>query len=363
MEIVSAMRTLLAALLLAVPLHADTAALLAVECEAVDGACAIQHLVRFRFENGALVSKDTVLTSNTVRFDLGENRIYRNRYILTEWGDVVDIQQKKVLHEGRGTFVAADGDRIINRLNRVDAEGLFVYDLATQKYARLRAPGKWALPGLLSPDQTKSVEAPQWRGSEIWLHRLDGKKRLLGDKFDVELDERCCSFPRPPFLWLDDDRILTQRHNGEIVVVRLDGTIEPVVKIPITESSMSLPEFFRDRNGRIVYECSSRSFAIDVENKSYAPYEWLSLGFDFEAQRKIDESYGYVIRHRGEEIGRWWVSTWEAPTADGWLAMEYGDTGSNLGYPKGIKVWSRASGQWTTIDLQWVTALIGWVEE
>jgi len=358
------MRTLIAALLLAVPLHAKTAALLAVECESVDGACAIQHLVRFRFENGAVVSKDTVLTTDTghVRFDLGKNRIYRNRYVLTEWGDVIDIQEKKVLHDGKGTFVAADGDRIIQRLNRVDAEGWFVYDLASGKYARLRAPGKWALPGLLSPDQTRSAETPQW-GTEIWLHRLNAKKRLLGDKFHVELDERCCSSPRPPLLWLDDDRILTQRHNGEIVVLRLDGTIEPVVKIPISGPSLSLPEFFRDRNGRIVYECSSRSFAIDVENKSYAAYEWLPLGFDFEAERELDASYGYVIRFRGEEIGRWWASTWETPTADGWIAMEYGDVGSNLGYPKGIKVWSRASGQWTTVDLPWVTALVGWVEE
>lgn len=37
--------------------------------------------------------------------------------------------------------------------------------------------------------------------------------------------------------------------------------------------------------------------------------------------------------------------------------------GSNLGYAKGIKVWSSANGEWTTIDPKLVTRIIGRIHE
>ena len=110
----------------------DRATLLAVECEkSPGGTCSTQHLVALHFADGALASKEVVVTTSVdhVRFDLGENRLYRNRYVITEWGDVVDIERKEVLHEGLGQYVAAEGDRIVSRVNREDVEGTFAFDL------------------------------------------------------------------------------------------------------------------------------------------------------------------------------------------------------------------------------------------
>jgi hypothetical protein len=45
------------------------------------------------------------------------------------------------------------------------------------------------------------------------------------------------------------------------------------------------------------------------------------------------------------------------------IAIEYGPAGSNLGYPKGIKVWSNYTKSWMTIDIPWISALIGWINE
>ena len=74
-------------------------------------------------------------------------------------------------------------------------------------------------------------------------------------------------------------------------------------------------------------------------------------------------SYGHVIRYQGNEIGRFWASAWGATAIDGYVAFLYGKVGSNLGYPKGFKVWSNANGKWTTIDGRWVTQIIGWIRE
>lgn len=102
---------------------------------------------------------------------------------------------------------------------------------------------------------------------------------------------------------------------------------------------------------------------INVEEKSYTPHEWITLGFGFYAERNRSRSYGHVIRYEDKEIGRLWASVWSAPATDGYVAFEYGEVGSNLGYPKGIQVWSSANGKWTVIDNQWVSRIIGSVTE
>lgn len=337
-------------------------ALLTAECESIRGLCQLQHLVRYRFGNGVMVSRDVILSGSTdgVRYDLGENHIYRNRYVITNWGDIVDISTKKLLHEGEGEYVAAEGDRIIHEVNNIKVHGHFYYDLKTNRYVRLHGPTKWALPGSLSPDQTKSVEG---NNDDIWLHSLNQKKRLLGSGFDIQAEMEVSFTSRPPVFWLDNNRILSQTNNGEVVVVQLDGTVSPIVKIPVNKINYREPDFFRDLDGRIIYECCGNSFVINIEEKTFTPYEWSTLGFGFDMENQTNPSYGQVIRYKGNEIGRWWASRWGATAIDGYVAFLYGEVGSNLGYPKGVKVWSSANGEWTTIDPKWVTRIIGWIPE
>lgn len=337
-------------------------ALLAVECEAEDGVCEKQNLVRFHFKNGELISKDIIFTSQTtdVRFDLGQNRIYQNKYVISSWGDIVDIQNKSLLHKSKGEYVGAEGNQIIIKVNRIDIEGYFYFDLERKNYARLSLPSKWTLPGLLSPDQTKSVEGGAFN---VWLHRLKRKEKLLGSGFYVQSDISSSGTSRPPLFWLDNERVLTQKNNGEIVVLGIDGKITPVVKIPNEEPAFSQPYFVRDGAGKIIYECSGKSFSLDVENKTYTPYKWVALSSQFEAENERNKSYGHIIRFQGKEIGKLWGSVWNAPTTNDYFAVEYGAVGSNLGYPDGIKVWSSANGKWTTIELKWLNNIIGWIDE
>jgi hypothetical protein len=356
----------LACLILIAPLivHGQqrSVSLLVSECGSVRGVCQYDKLVRFRFRNGVLMSKDLILSTDIslARYDLGKNHVYRNRYVITNWGDIVDIRNKRLLHDGQGKFVAAEGDRVIQHVAGINVEGYFYYDLKTDQYRRLLGPTKWALPGVLSPDQSKSVEG----GSDnIWLHSLIQNKKLLGSGFFIQQAMEASFMPKAPVFWLDNTRVLSQRNNGEIVVVQLDGTVTPIVKFPVTGPNYTDPYFFRDRDDRIIYVCSGQSFVINVEEKSYTPHEWITLGSGFYAETKVNPSYGHVIRYEENEIGRLWASVWRAPATDGYVAFEYGEVGSNLGYPKGIQVWSTANGKWTVIDTKRVSRIIGWVTE
>jgi hypothetical protein len=212
------------------------------------------------------------------------------------------------------------------------------------------------MPGTVSPNGRLSAVG---EGAKIWLHRPSGEKVLLGSDFSREGTLLCSSFAAPTFVWLDDRHPLTQRGNGRLFVVDIEGRIEPLVTIQPVSPPPCGPEIRRDRGNQIYYEAAQKAWLIDAVERSVGPYLWEASGDGFELEHQQDSSYGHAIRYHGKNIGQWWCG--DAVTAPGHIAVTFGPVGSNLGYPKGVKVWSAESGDWTTIEPEWLTTLIGWI--
>ena len=353
-------------LVLAVPASAqtqarrDSAALVVIECEKKNGVCASQHVVKYEFAPGR-VSRDVVLTlaTNRIRFDLGRNHLYRGRYLINNWGDIVDLEKKRLLHEGDGEYVAVDGDRVIQKIDRRNLHAYFFYDLKSGKYLRLRQPGKWALPGVLAPNQTQSVSSDRFN-ADVRLHPLKGKPRLLATGLTASVTG--CDLPTVPLLWLSNELVLTQRADGDLITLDLRGRISPLLKIPFVPSEYPYsPKLYRNDMGQIVYEFVGGTYVIDVDKKQSSRVDttWTDLGGGFESEASNATS-GRLIRFQQKEIGRWWLLS--TSTTDGFIAVEYGDVGYTFGIPKGFKVWSAASGEWVTVDPAWLDRLVGWIE-
>ncbi|MBC7910672.1 MAG: hypothetical protein H7Y30_09240, partial [Pyrinomonadaceae bacterium] len=106
-------------------------ALIVVENHAIDGLAKKVSIVRYRFKNGEMISRDVILTESTekLRFDLGKNQLLQNRYV-TDWaGDIIDVQKKKLLHDSRLQFYSAEGSQVILvSRNGFDESTYFLYD-------------------------------------------------------------------------------------------------------------------------------------------------------------------------------------------------------------------------------------------
>jgi hypothetical protein len=346
-----------------------------------------QDLIRYNFEKGELISTETIVSNpgGQLRFNCDESRVYRNRYVITDFGDIVDLTTRQFIHRGGSgsgytRLLEVEGDYVY--IHQPQAETYYYFDLANLETVDLEDPGSWALPGLLSPDRSKSVTSGGLNGGQIWLHELNGETELLGEGFYVEYSEVSSSFAGVPLLWLDNERILTQQSNGVLVLITIDGSVVPVVNIDLSAFD-SAPSglngalhasLFRNLSGDIIYSISlltpedgfrENRFVIDVETNSYSLYndpEWITLGHEFEYSPEEDPA---VLRYKGKEIGteEYFIARY-VRTTDGHLATISRETSE---YPTSIKVWSRASGKWTSMDFEfpvWITysAVIGWVE-
>lgn len=345
--------------------------LLIKNCEETEGICETQHLFRYDFVNGEYVGKEKIISTQThdVRFDLGGNELYRNRYVITRWGDVIDIVEKKVLHDSEGELHRIEGDKIFIEVTRENKQGLYLFDLQTKEYSLYRKTDKGMFHGDLSLNGLRSAwwYCPiEEKTCGFDISELGDKSKFIKADFNSlrEFNLASSDGVRINILWLDDERFLTQRTNGELVIVSVKGKIKPLLKIKTNEPPDYNPYFYRDVNGKIIYVCNDR-YIINVEKKSYQMIETDSIGNGFSV--KDDESveyqwgFGNIYFFDGKEIGRAWAD--RSGVTDNFLAVIYGEYGKNLGYPDGVKVWNNIKKDWTTIEIKWSPEIIGWITE
>ena len=94
------------------------------------------------------MARENILTTKTsdLRYDLGENQIYDGRYVVTAWGDVVDLTTKQMLFKGNGRLVGVDrkSGSVIVRGESEDDEGIHAFELESHQYRPMGKPGRWA---------------------------------------------------------------------------------------------------------------------------------------------------------------------------------------------------------------------------
>jgi hypothetical protein len=352
------------------PPDGDTALLVLVKLTGPDGAVNRNQLLRVPFRGGEPQPPEVVWEGSPGY--LYQCRIVDGRFVVTEYGVVIDVWEKRELRNARGNLVDANSERVVCRvyppgprvsgLRDPDERGrLVAFDLKARTARDLSGAEAepFDLSGTRAPDGMKSVSASM-PGGELTLHRVGHAPRLLGT-FRVLLRPPPPTVGIPPVLWLDDERFLTQDGNGNLIAVALDGTRAPVVTVPVPREMFNPPSLIRDPDGRIVYWCDGDAFFLDVGAKSWERCEWASLGHGFDMSWSPDRLGQYTVRYRGEEIGDprpgpgagRALPGRDAASTDGRLAL--------VGQDRRVRVWSAGSGKWTVLDLR-ADDFIGWLK-
>jgi hypothetical protein len=345
------------------------------------------YLVSYNFSEGLLISKDTILGVPTnrkgiagsyVRYDLGKNFIYKNRYVISGIGNVIDIKTKTLVMEESDDFISAQGDSLIfHRSNIFTGTGYLMLDLKTKKYRfinhdeidkdkdRRSSPDKQHY---LSIDQSKIPY-------KIWLHNSNSKKRIVvSDAGHGPNIMYSSQFPTIETFWLDNNCFLYAVHETKFDVEKKDYSRVTLRKYDINlntdrvffildsvSNGKTNGRFFTDNIGQLIYRSSGYSYhLVDTANNLLGEYPFYELGLGFLTANKSDKD-GTILKYNNTEIGKLWCSN--EVVGEGVIAVEFGDIGSNLAYPKGIMTWSKQTNKWTTINIPWLSNVIGWVDK
>lgn len=293
----------------------------------------LQRVVRYDFEKGKLVSAKILFTAN-VEID----------------GSVYGIQNNAYLPTRRFKRAASNDGFSKN------------FDLRTEKFDKavpffVRTPTAPKPFLLKSPDGLKSVVLG---GFQFIYDRLvvqiQGREDLvINEKFVSTVNEKSSEQLPLPLVWIDNETILTQKKNGSLVTVSMDGKVSPFLELPCDRDDGV--KFRKTLAGKLIYVCSGEEYRIDAANRKFERAR-RDLDHDF-SEETVDRVKKYF--YKDKFIGR---DGFHPATVENYLATTYAkDAGTfvNVEDIKTIRVWNAFNRQWKILNVDGGhTEILGW---
>ncbi len=368
------------------------------------------NLVLYHFADGRLTSKDTILdvTSRITNYELKNSLLYKDRYVITPVGHIIDIQTKLMLKRERSRLYETRGDSLIfYKFFSPEYTEYYIYDLNKKYYEKVKDYAGLKLRGILSPNHKWGLEFERTPfSSELLLYdsTYNQDTIIISDcGIGTPMSIYSSVFPKVPLCWFDNENFLyvsfesidsnieepalmfKESKSRDTVLAKIvdrlelfedEGTAtaiihkfniksrssEIIMEIDSIPLACSNAYFYSDSDGSIIFVCSKGTYDIKVEDKKDRYFKFKNSGFNFSIEVEMNPEYGRIIKYQNKEIGRVWCD-YGSKTTDGFFSVAYGDVGSNLGYPKGVLVWNNITQKWTEIEINWLSSIVGWIEE
>lgn len=335
----------------------------------------LQHLVNYTFADGAMISREELLAipmqkagvkGDYIRFDIGKNKMYRDRYVVTGIGNVIDLKTRKVLLEEKDEFVAFNGDSIIFHTNDIFKGKYYsVFNLKTEKYQKVEDANYNPLPRpAVEVDETTTpfvINAYATSGKKEMLVKDAGygeAQPLIGDNVKRKF----------PIFWIDNASFLyanfsKDQHKAAIYKVGTDKSAEKVAEIDEIPATAENTAFEFDAAGNIIYTCGKGRFMVDLKKKKAEPVVYEIIGNNFFVESVENAKYGRAIKFESTETGKKWCRLDNAQTTNGYAAFQTDMVIGTDRYPQGVAVWNSITKKWTSLDISSLANIIGWVSE
>jgi hypothetical protein len=349
--------------------------LLVAEYDADASVNHLQYLIKYVFIDGAKVSREEIIAiptqkegikGNYVRFDIGKNKIYRNRYVVTSIGNIIDIKNKKLLLDQQATFIAFAGDSVIFHTDDIFKGNYYsIYNLKTEKYQKVENPN-------YNPSPVPDIEVDDIsKPFIINFYDINEKQNVLvkdagygeaqpiiGDKAKRKL----------PLFWIDKRNFIyanfakTQKVLS-LYKVGIDKSVEKIADIDSVPATTQNTFFEYDANDNIVYSCGKGRFIIDLKKKKANKIIYENIGNDFFVESVENINYGRKIKFGDIEIGKKWCRFDNAQTTKGYAAFQNDMVVGTERYSQGVAVWNNIAKKWTTLKVFELANIVGWVQE
>jgi hypothetical protein len=343
------------------------------------------YLVSYNFRDGKYISKDTILGSKMgpdkdipwfhVRYDLGHNFSYQNRYVVSGTGHVVDLQTRSFVMQASDVFIEAMGDTLLFHRNNIWAgSGYLVLDLKTKSYGFVEDKNFRAVKGLHAPDHRHGIDVDYsklTRAILLYDEKNSADTIVMNGGWGTLMSPHSSSHGKVPLFWLDNSNFIyadyarPRSYPEQTLVtvtirkVNIDTRVNEIVgEIDSVGQAIVNSKFWRDDEDDLVYYCKGGLYKIDYKNNQVSRYVKKKIENGFHVANSNEKS---KISYNDELIGEFVCG--DRVTTNGYFAAEYGVQSASMSYPKGVKVWSATTKEWTTLNIPWVSAIIGWVDK
>lgn len=333
-----------------------------------------QMVYSYHFLNGHFQGREELLSfkgrikegnkeRDYIRTDLGTNMLYKNRYLITGIGNIIDLQEKKVLFDQKANVVRCSNDSVIYYTNDAFKGKYYsIYNLGTKQYSEVKSLTFKAIPG---QDIEFDKSAPPFK---LYFYPVDKPKVVLmtdaGYGQTISGESRK---PDPQVWWLDKNNFVFTQFNKEnteisFVKVGIDTKASSVIGKGTIQPQNATGFFEAVSKGQSQYTFGDKKFLVDVDKNTVTdmPFSNPDNGFSVECK---NNSYGHIIKLNGKDIGKqhFQMKNFKAAPEIAGLVKEL--VVGTESYQQGIAVWNNSKPGWENVDADEVLAVIGWIKE
>jgi len=330
-----------------------------------------QKLYAYHFLNGMYTGREEIMTfdgkrsgKDHIRTDKGKNILYKERFLITGIGNIIDIEEKTILFDGKANLLFIRNDSAIYYTN--DAfKGKFysVFDFKKEQYTEVKnLLFKVRLDKDIEFDKTvKPIKINYYPQGKPKVELLQdagyGQQKITDNKY----------IPDPPVYWLDENNFVFAKYNAvgteiEIQKINLENAkVMSYGKVMIA-SGNTLAKFELITESTLVLHCGARQIHLNLKNNTISLPELSKPEHGF-TYALVDDAKGRSILHSGKEIGKFnFDVNYFAASENIVAAVKVMVVGDEM-YQQGLQVWHKTSNTWQKIDSEEVLAIVGWLNK
>jgi hypothetical protein len=325
-----------------------------------------QKVYSYHFVNGQYVAREELMAvagkkegRDYIRTDLGTNQLYKNRYLITSIGNILDLKEKKILFDGRANLVRCSNDSAIFFTNDI-TKGKFysVYNFKTNQYGEVKS---LVFKAKLGQDVEFDKTTQPYK---IYLYPANKPKVLLVS--DAGFGQQG-SKNDPLMWWLDNSNFVYayfNKENTELSFYKVNADNKQTTllgKIPVKPETKPAALASYDNKQALVY-LGSKQILVDAGTSTVTdlPFTMTENGFSYECKTN---SYGHIVKLNDKEIGKHHFQPKNFRTDKNIAGLVKELVMGEESYQQGLGVWNNNKQTWQSVDCEDVLSLVGWMEE
>lgn len=330
-----------------------------------------QKIFVYHFLNGSYVGRDEVVSvdgkkegKDYIRTDRGINLIYKDQYLITGLGNIIDLKLKKVLFDGKATLVRCSNDSAIFYTNDI-FKGKFysVYEFKKGTYGEIKDL-------LFNPKFGRDVEFDKSTTPFKINYYPQGKSKVVlvsNAGYGQQHLKDGNSMPDPPLYWLDNDNFIYVQFNQinsefSIMKVNVDSKKETFLFKQTIQKENSAARLLKKSADQFILIIGNKQYLLDLKTLSSVALEasFPENGFSYEF--KTDQK-GRIIKLNEKEVGKFHFETKNFTSGQNIAAFVKEMRIGTETYQQGLMVWNANKQKWEPVDADEVLSLIGWANE
>ncbi|MGE0566575.1 MAG: hypothetical protein AB7O73_01385 [Bacteroidia bacterium] len=328
-----------------------------------------QKIYAYNFLNGHFTGRTELLTvdgkkggKDYVRTDLGSPTIYKDRYLITGIGNIVDLVDKKVLFDGRAKLVACRNDSAIFYTNDfVKGKFYSVYDFKSKKYGEVK---KLTFKAKIGQDvEFDKTKAP----FKLFLYPVDKPKVEIVKDAGYGQKVGKGTIPDPPMWWVDHSNLIFAYYNEANTEIRfykvnVDSKKTTHMGTLPFKPGNSEPIITKEDENVTTLNYGDKLIAVNEKTDKVEELNFTYSVNGFSAEVKASSAGRRILfANTQKELGKFHFQLKNFKTNEKSAGLVKEIIVGTDSYQQGLAVWNFDKNKFVNVDAEEVLTVLGWI--